>query len=409
MSSNISSQNEDFLSSGPGQLLTPAVLLSKTAHSLVSSTPTSNSIKKSLFGGTQALTEHQQGNGGEHDSPSTLASISTLPCRQSTNSRKQSVRFCVQASTADDLSCFGFDEENTNNNNSGLELGNRKRKRTVSGDYRNRRGHSMANKHSKMDYERQSSLLSFGSLSLSECDDVFGQAPDVPHQQPLNVEPGPSGPERRPSVRSQRLLSGADYTGLSEEFLTAPGFRVSTKVRKQAAHARRIYKAGSTPKRNNAKISEPQLMAPTSTSSVSCLQPKNTSPRKLAHFDQDKGGPSIESHSSETYLRQSPRRHKRPLVVREMERQMLSERDISTCSPTDDDDDNDDYSIPEHLRTPIKSPPTNTRQLFDPARKSLVKVKYNYSVTSPPNKSPSGNDHQRKQIKRSRRNQLFSS
>lgn len=271
---------------------TPAqVLHSKPSYSVVSSTPTSINIKKSLFNTQNKLPSDAQ-------SPKPIKILN----KKGLAKRQRSVHFEQQNSSVEYGDCFGFDENcspvltsprSTTKSMSRRvsETPSQPRKSKIKSPY----------KHSPHDYERQSSLLSFGSASQYDfCDDdVFSappKMPDLPTPGPNynNSTQGSSQLENSQSstgnydslnrpkhytvsttselamkIRRRHKSSCSSDKGANNKIpvseqgdwpdavLSAPGFKVSASVRRVSRQRRSSLQSKPSPSPHNSPTAEP--------------------------------------------------------------------------------------------------------------------------------------------------------
>jgi len=219
----------------------------------------------------------------------------------------------------------------------------------------------------KRDYERQSSLLSFGSSSHSICDDVFSLPPDscLPNAKPNSSENLPASGvtikkrSRRPSSPEEK------YSLMSDSDLKAPGFKCNSRTRKQAEKQRRLCHAGSTPGRKRSKHT-------TISSTISSGSPENSPSKKLRLYSECMTSPRQlqDPHKG---------RQRTPSVAKQKEFEEINQRHISSCeTPNSVDEAEVDAQSPVKLRTSPRKPKT----LTSPARNYLYKHKYCYKVST---------------------------
>lgn len=289
-------------------------LLSKPTFSVVSSTPTSISIKKSLFSSNDG--SKKTDNAGEMNQKETSSKLVTSQARAQQHpviNRQRSVHFEQQNSSVEYVDCFGFDEgwspvvktigSPTKDNACVYRF-------TATPNNKTRRGSckSSAARLSKQDFERQSSLLSFGSASQCDVeDDVFSSPPRLPdtrtpgstandttgqassqlentqsstgNYDSLNrpkhftINPtsdltvyikrkkksssSPSSPPRRRKVQNKITESpSGDFSGWSNADLSAPGFRMNSRSRRALRKDREFSSHHQPPRRSPRKLGQ---------------------------------------------------------------------------------------------------------------------------------------------------------
>ena len=400
MSPNKSISEE--IQSAPLHASTPAPdnLQTTAATAVVSSTPVTHGIKKALFN-TPPIPASTTDKSAITSPPQLSSPRSKRPSRRS--SRQRSV------TTTEYSDCFGFDENDSRNKKAAVIL------------------HKVSRSSlqpSKVDYERQSSLLSFGSVSLSQYDDVFSQPPDI-QQQTEHAAASTSSMQKENAVSADKIN---DYSGFSDSDLSAPGFKVSSKVRKQAEKARRIGKAGSTPghrkressndnsnasprrkkresnndnlnasprsTRQSARIrgSSPEINPLNKDGNFICSPKSNKSKRPRVEMVKTIKSPHL-PHAvlpldPLTLSSPLPFRARTPKAAKEMEIQKLRDKDVNSSQNISigeevnqnsiwDFHEEEDY---DHQSTVSTTP--SYKSLTDSARDLMVRYKYNYKVSS---------------------------
>ena len=144
--------------------------------------------------------------------------------------------------------CFGFDETKT--------------KERASMD-----NSIYPSRHTKFEYERQNSLLSFGSISLSQYDDVFSELPEM-----LGSSENQSSIEKSP-VKSH--ISAKPVSTAAKKGSKVPGFKGASSVRKKAKHIGVVQQRQSCVDKDGTRKTNNKRACPASrniTSKKNCLE-----------------------------------------------------------------------------------------------------------------------------------------
>ena len=407
-------------------------LLSKPTFSVVSSTPTTISIKKSLFGTDENQTDIME-------KPKLKKALSAAS-KKPTISRQRSVHFEQQNSSVEYADCFGFEDgcspvvpivaSPPRGNGAAVHKFatpyNKPRRRSSS--------KSSARKLSKRDFERQSSLLSFGSASQNELDDdVFSvppRMPDLPTPGGGNDTTGHASSQletsqsstgnydslNRPkhftvnptsdlSVRIKRKKNSSssghgkakspaasDFSGWSEADLSAPGFRMNSRDRRALRKSREPVDDSPqhSPLRRSPRKSG-QVKNSNGKRSCAAASPEYTSAKRLRVELEMITPPVTPIHAGEDNPthRRSPRKHNQdyskrtPHVCKVRERLRLAEKDWSMCS-SDNSNDNiaADLSMSENVPvfSPVKQSSYKPVKHSSPVKRNYLKKKYCYPV-----------------------------